>query len=67
MDGEAIRPRVTESCPKLLQRPLCRGMGGHLALQDTSRSELDDDKHVEQLENLAVTTTMKSQATMASP
>ncbi len=50
MDREAIRPPVREPFPKLLQRPFSRRVGGHIALQDTSRSEFEHHKHVEELE-----------------
>jgi hypothetical protein len=41
------RPRVL---PKLLHRPLRRRMGGHMALQDPSRSDFEHHKHIKQLE-----------------
>jgi hypothetical protein len=50
MDGEAIRSPVRESFPKLLQRPLRRRMGGHIALQDPSRSDFEHHKHIKELE-----------------
>ena len=65
MDDEAMLGLARKSFPKLLQGPCSRGVGRHIALQDTSGSELEDNKHVEELE-LAVTATMKSQATIAS-
>ena len=50
MDREAIRPPVREPFPKLRQRPFRRRVGGHIALQDTSRSEFEHHKHVKELE-----------------
>ena len=64
MDDETIWSLARESFPKLLQCPFSGRVVRHVALQDTSRSELKDDKHVEDLE--LVTATMKSQATIAS-
>ena len=50
MDDETIRGLVRESFPKLLQGPFRSWVGRHVALQNTTRSELEDDHHVEQLE-----------------
>ena len=50
MNREAMRPPVREPFPKLLQRPFRRRVGGHIALQDTSRPEFEHHKHVKELE-----------------
>src|SRR5215471_5851280 len=50
MDDETIRGLVRESLPKSLQCPFRSWVGRHVALQNTSRSELEHNKHVEQLE-----------------
>jgi hypothetical protein len=50
VNGEAIRPLVRESFPKLLQRPLRRRMGGHIALQDPSRSDFEHHQHIKELQ-----------------
>jgi hypothetical protein len=50
MDDEAILAPSRKSFPKLLQCLLSRGVRRHIALQDTSRSELEDHEHIEELE-----------------
>lgn len=51
MDQKTIRLLVRQPVPKLLYGPFCRRVGGHIAVQDTSRSELKNDKYVEELES----------------
>src|SRR6516225_6112651 len=61
MDDETIWGLVRKSLPRLLQCPFSGRVRRYVALQDTSRSEFEHNKHIEQLE-----ATMKSLATVAS-
>jgi hypothetical protein len=49
MDDETIRGLAGDSFPKLLQCPFSGRVGPHVALQDKSSSEFEDDKRAEQL------------------
>jgi hypothetical protein len=47
MNDIAVTSLPVHELAELLQRPLCRGMIGHVAVQNATRTNLDGDKHVQ--------------------
>lgn len=65
VEDESVRGLWGDDRPKLLDRPLRRGMLGDIRVEDPTGTHLEDDEHIYRARKRTVTTVKKSQATTA--